>query len=271
MKNVLLVFPDYSLPQHVLDFSLEIAKKHTAILYGLFINSLKPINAENYLFPNDIDAIHSDFTKEPDKQELERLEKSLITIFENRCKAMEVPFEIKKIHQNHFDTLTDASEFADLIIMHEKTDPATFSIKSFLKNVRCPVVLLPETLKEIESLIFAFEDHFPGMHAIKMFTYLFPIYKKIPARFVSVVPHNVISIEYKEEINTWLKSHYSDVKIEILRGDVKDILPTYINQHHNAIVIMGAFGRSGLSLVFKESLGNLIIEKTKAALFIAHD
>ncbi len=271
MKKVLVVFPNYSLPQHVLDFALQLAMAQDVVLHGLFVNSLTPLSQETYPFPNDIDTLDTDFTKETDEEESSRLEAALVKVFEDYCTGAGVQFNVCKIHEKHLDALTDSSEFADLAILSEGTESYLFSLKNFLTATHCPVVLVPTGYQKVEQVIFAYDDRFPSMHALKMFSYLLPAFRNLPTVFVSVVPSNVLDIEYREEISSWLQHHFPQVSLEILQGAVKEGLPQFINRYSNVLVVMGAYGRSSLSLLFKESMASVVMNQTKSTVFIAHN
>ena len=97
------------------------------------------------------------------------------------------------------------------------------------------------------------------------------MYKQLPVHFVSVVPHNVLGIEYEDLIKEWLPLHYPNAAIEVLKDETRDQLTKFINQLSNPLVIMGAFGRNSLSRFFKESLANIIVKQTNVPLFVTHD
>ena len=271
MRKVLLLFPNYSLPPHVVDFALQLARVQEVVLHGLFVNSLTPLGRETYPFPNDIDMLDTDFTEETDEEESSRLEASLVKVFKDYCTSDGVQFVVRRIHQRHLDALTDSSEFADLVVLSEGTEADMFSLKNFLTAAHCPVVLVPPGYQKIEQVIFAYDDRHPGMHAVKMFSYLLPAFRHLPTVFVSVVPSNVLDIEYREEISSWLQHHNPQAGLEIIQGAVKEVLPEFINRYSNALVVMGAFGRSSLSLLFKESMASVVMNQTQSTVFVAHN
>ncbi len=271
MKKIVVAFNDFSLPVHVMNCAIEMAALHGATLVGLVMNSLEPVSGETYPWPNDIDLTDRDFTKETDVQENLRLERSITTLFKNACADAGIPFYIQEVHKNHLDVLNDHSEFSDLVLMDARSEPSNYSLKAFLTSTRCPVVLVPYSYEQTSNIIFTYDDTSPAMYAIKAFTYLFTELKHLPVSLVSVVAPNILGIQYMEQIESWLRPHYSNATIDILKGSVKDELPAYINQQKAPMVVMAAYGRSNLSLLFKESLADVIAQNTNATLFIAHD
>ena len=271
MKKILVIHNDYHVSQTALKFAIEIAEKEKATLFGLFVASLKNADAESYLFPSDINATDTDFTKATDEQENLGYEQTSIKLFGDMCLAAGLPFKTHTIHADFLNSLVDHTAFADLLICDGESSPLQYSIDTLASNAHCPVLLVNDDYKQVDNIIFTYDDKSSSIHAAKYFTYLFKFYNHLPVHFVSVVPHNVIGIEYEDLIKEWLPLHYPNAKIEILKGSAKEELADYINKHPNALVIMGAFGRSSLSRIFKESLANSILKKTNAPIFIAHD
>jgi len=53
---------------------------------------------------------------------------------------------------------------------------------------------------------------------------------------------------------------------------MKDVLADFANKFSDGpMIVMGAYGRSALSRILRQSLANSILEKTKAFLFITHE
>lgn len=197
--------------------------------------------------------------------------KTAINLFSHTCTAAKVSFRIHSVNSSHIDSLIDHSAFADLIVCDADTPPLHYFMNTLLANAHCPVLMVNKDYLQTDSLVFTYDDKSSSIHAVKWFTYLFSMYKKLPVHFVSVVPHNVLGIEYEDLIREWLPLHYPNATIEVLKGETRDELTKFINQFSNPLVIMGAFCRSSLSRFFKESLANIIVEQTNVPLFVAHD
>ncbi len=271
MKKILILNNDYHVPQNTLKFAIEIAVKENATLFGLFIPKLKDKEAEGYGIPGGKNWTNTDVVTVTGGQERVDYEQAGIQSFRDTCVAAKVTFKTHIIHANFLDALVDHSAFADLIVCDGDSSPSQYTINSLVANAHCPVLLVNEDYKQVDTVIFTYDDKSSSIHAIKYFTYLFKFFNHLPVHFVSVVPHNVTGIEYEDLIREWLPLHYPNSKVELLKGDTKEELSNYINTLSNAMVVMGAFGRSSLSRFFKESLANIILKNTNAPIFITHD
>lgn len=270
MKKILVLINDYKVPATALNFAVKLAVQNEAALFGIFAQSLK-YSDDSYLFPSDINLTDKDLTTATDEDEHLQFLDTSMKLFADTCEAANVSFKTHTISANHLDTLIDHSAFADLIVCDADTPPLHYSMNTLLANAHCPVLMVNKDYLQADSLVFTYDDKSSSIHAVKWFTYLFGMYKKLPVHFVSVVPHNVLGIEYEDLIREWLPLHYPNATIEVLKGETRDELTKFINELSNPLVIMGAFGRSSLSRFFKESLASIIVEQTNVPLFVAHD
>jgi nucleotide-binding universal stress UspA family protein len=60
--------------------------------------------------------------------------------------------------------------------------------------------------------------------------------------------------------------------VELLPGEPAEVLPAFANKFtDSAFVVMGAYGRGGLSRMFRQSMANSLLQKTGASLFLTHE
>jgi nucleotide-binding universal stress UspA family protein len=72
-------------------------------------------------------------------------------------------------------------------------------------------------------------------------------------------------------MDDWFDHHFSSLTKHHSEGDVhKELIKFIQKDSEKKLVIMGAFGRSGLSRLFHRSLAARVIEETNASLFITH-
>ena len=268
MKKIVIAFIEYSVPGSVVKFAVELAAAHKASLYALFLNSERNLKQDGS-FASDSNETSFSHTAERLEKDV-NAEENAIGVFSDACREANISFHVQIHRIDHLDVLLDNSEFADLLLADARSQPLQFSLKALLSNINCPALLVPFAYQKTEHIIFTYDDISPGLFATKAFTYLFGNYNHLPASFISAVMPNILGIQYHAYIQDWLNLHYPGTEIEILKGEAKDILPEYINNKKNALVIMGAYGRSRLSNLFKESLGSHILHHTGASLFIAH-
>ncbi len=270
MKKILVLINDYRVPSTALNYAIKLAVQNEATLFGIFAQSLK-YNDDSSLFPKDLDSTDNNLTTPTDEAELLQFLNTSKNLFADTCEAANVSFKTHIISTNHLDTLIDFSAFADLIVCDADTTPLHYSMNTFLADTHCAVLMINKDYINTDTLVFTYDDKLSSINAIRLFTYLFGFYKNLPVKFVSVLPKNVLGLEYDDLIREWLPLHYPNAKIEIIKGETKIELTNYINRLSNPLIVMGSFGRSSLSRFFKESLANYIITQTNAPIFIAHN
>ncbi len=270
MKKILVLINDYKVTSTALNFAIKLAVQNEATLFGIFAQSLKYSDG-SYLFQSDVNLTDKDFTTATDEAEHLQFLNTSIKSFVNNCEAANVSFKTHSVSTKHLETLIDYSAFADLIVCDADTAPIHYSMNTFLADTHCPILMINKNYINTNTLVFAYDDKLSSIYAIRLFTYLFDFYKNLPVHFVSVLPTNVLGLEYDDLIREWLPLHYPNAKIEIIKGETKNELTNYINRLSNPLIIMGAFGRSSLSRFFKESLANYIMTQTNAPIFIAHN
>ncbi len=266
MKKILILLNDDQRPEKALQYTAQLARQLKATVFGLIIQNLHA-TGQLSLFQKITSVV-----SEPN-QELQKTAAATSNIewFHAFMTTENIPFKVHIIGQNILDSLVDHSAFADLMICDADTPPSQYSIKTLLANAHCPVLMINKDFERTDNLVLTYDDNSSSIHAVKMFTYLFTMHRDLPVYFVSVLPHNVLGIQYEDLVHEWLPLHYPNAKIKLLHGEAKEELAEFINNIPNPLVVMGAFGRSSFSRFFKESLANLILEQTNAPIFIAHD
>jgi hypothetical protein len=72
------------------------------------------------------------------------------------------------------------------------------------------------------------------------------------------------------EVEDYLKVHFDHIKITKLHTDPKKYFHTWVSGKEYAILVAGAFGRTGMSEVFRSSFAGQVVNDRKVPVFIAH-
>jgi len=146
------------------------------------------------------------------------------------------------------------------------------SVRELLVDAHCPVLLLRERDMPPDRIVFSYDGSYSSMHAIRMFVYLFPHLRYIPSYVVHVTAKEQKEPGDLHHLKDWLPIHFDNATVEVLPGQPADVLPAIANKlSDSSLVVMGAYGRSALSRMVKQSLANSILEKANASLFITHE
>lgn len=266
MKKVLVVFTPTSFPPHVLKFAIDITKEPAGVLHGIFLDDA-PVPF-HYPFPNDLATTETNLTNESEEAENEKLVLNDIQTFRNFCQREGVSCEAQR--NITLEQLIEYSSSADVIITDARIRLYRYSLADLLTDAHCPVCLVSEAAPEVKHIILTYDGSDSARYAIERFMAVFPTWKAVPAYLVSVNPELEV-LEHKEFINQTLPHHFQNLTLKLLQGNVKEVMDKFVKQYpEDAIVVMGAFGRSALSRLFHPSLAKEILKETTATVFIAH-
>lgn len=198
-----------------------------------------------------------------------------IRIFKEVCIKRNVSYTLHHDRNVPVSEIIDESRFADLLILDPKTfDAKGVAINGFVKKIlvaaECPVIVVPEYFKEIDEIVFAYDGSASSVFAIKQFTYLFPELDDKKATLLQVNEAGNEVVDDKPKIAEWLKTHYSIINLMVLNGKTKDELFGYLAGKKDVMVVMGAFGRSAISQLFRSSSAEPIIKAVNLPVFITH-
>ena len=275
-KKILLALEGNRLSPSTLAYGIEIAKKSDSLLVGVFMRDLK---FSGFTYPTLLGPplqIASEYAILL-KEEREEIEKN-IKLFNDKCAEEHIA------HHVHFDEaspvagLIHESAYADLIILDAKMNISSLlpghpssSLREILADAHCPIMVVPARYHEIKNTILSYDGSHSSAYAIKMFNYVLPEWSGYPATLLSIEETTGTHLKENTNIRELLSRHYSNVRYQLLRGDVAEELSKYLRHHSTgSIVVMGAYGRSALARFWQESMANMIISEIGMPVFICH-
>lgn len=260
MKRVLVAIDARQVNIHVIDFACYMAKLTHSRLTGVFLDTLvpEPVYSEPMTGKDNLTA------------ESVRLFREACT---NRGTNCSVCNEITIAPSD----IIKESRYAELLIIdpdmsfkdRKEEVPSAF-IKEVLAKSECPVILAPYNFYGIDEIVFAYDGSAGSVYAIKQFIYLFPEYSSKKITVLQVNENGGDLFSGKDHIGELLQLHYSSIGYQLLQGKAADELFGYLLGKKNIFVVMGAFGRSMLSGLFRHSTAELIIKTINMPVFIAH-
>ncbi len=272
MKKILVAVDHREININVLDFACYIAKLTHSKLAGVFVDK-KELQEQPMKTPVYSATAASSTTGTPITEVMDQN----IRLFKEACTNRGANCIIHKDMAISVDDIIQESRFAELLIVdpamsfgEKREEIPSHYIKEVLAKSECPVLLAPFSFYGIDEVVFAYDGKSESVYAIKQFIYLFPELtgKKVTVLQVNEDGGNVFI--GKEKIGELLQLHYSSIGFQLLSGKASDKLFGYLLGKKNVFVVMGAFGRSMLSGIFKHSTAELVIKTINLPVFIAH-
>lgn len=273
MKKVIISLDGQHFPKGAFEFAKSINADNKILLAGVF---LSPVDYSKLLAYTGLEGI----TILPEwlvKNEDDVLVNKNISLFEEACVAEGIEFRIHKdTDLMAIATLVEETRFADALIISSELFYANvskqqpnFYLEEVLKRTECPVMLIPENYTAPDRVILAYDGHESSVFAIKQFAYLFPELASKETILLSLVQHDDELYEYSM-VTELVGRHFPNLKIQSLHTKQKNDLVNWLASKPQSLVVMGAYGRSGFSQLFKKSFANDVISNTKMPLFISH-
>lgn len=244
---------------------------------GLMVTDLASVNTlsghpgeptlADYL-PFKSDLINDDIKKKAE----------ILSLFEENAKANDIIYSINNDFRLNSHELLKKTAYADLLLlnytvfMNRSYRPNSSMIYSILKGSRCPVMVMPSDVNQIDNIIFTFDGKESSMFAIRAFCNLFAeTTKDKEITILTVMPSEDEEIENEKLLMDFVKKYYKNIGLQLLVGDNISLeISNFAESVDNPLVVMGAYGRSRISNLFIPSTAKQFLIRGHIPLFIAH-
>lgn len=277
MKKIIAAIDGLKFSESTMNYAVQFAKQLNAHLVGVFLDDPTYVSYKIY------DVVVKEGASEAKLKEYDaedaKTRKEASNRFESVCSDEGVKYSVHHDHDIALRELLHESIYADLLIIdshetlthYEEKQPTRF-IRDLLADVQCPVLLVPHKYKPIDKIILLYDGEPSSVYAIKMFSYLFPVFKNSDTEIMCVKTINqTLHLPDNKLMKEFMKRHFPKVEYNIIKGfaDIE------IVKHLKAIgpdvlVVLGAYQRRRISRWFHESMADTLIKETKLPLFIAH-
>ena len=273
MKKILVAFDSSSFSSGALDYALNLARQQKSLIVGVFIEDLSYIGYAT-LFGEDYFAFDPKLLQRMEKESEGKIDEN-IAAFTEKCKAANANFKAHRDKGVPANELIYESRYADLIILGYQTFFSNVAgeasiLKDVLIEAECPVMIVPDQYKPIQNILLTFDGKAHSVFAIKQFIQL------LPEESVQASATLVHITKSKEETNgsdlmkEYLAAHYSKLKYETLSGQAEEALLSFAEKQTSPLVVMGAYGRSGISRFFSRSTAGKLLKDKSLPIFVAH-
>jgi hypothetical protein len=275
MKRILYVANALKPNGGRLAFTLYICRLAGAGLKALFYTDHETYSGE-LTWVNDV-ARHAGIVVNEDTGTLkEELCRRHMHEFKTICGQEGIVCTVHKATENLRDEVLLESRYTDLVLLDIALayTPGNISIptslaEEILRSAECPVIALPETFSKIDEVVITYDGKISSMYAIKQFTYLFPALKDVRVSVISVNPE-IVTADERYKFLEWMHNSYSNINFFAVEGDERKGLLEILLQHKDAIILMGAYGRSRFSTYIHPSHADNVLKMSSQPVFIGH-
>ena len=193
------------------------------------------------------------------------------------CTNRGANFEVLKKEHPSLKEFAMESRFADLVVLDpgislgdDEGSILTHSLEQFLHKSECPIMIAPYAFYGIEALLFAYDGSIASLSAMKSFARLFPELNHLPVTILQISDEDEFVFGENEKGLNLIASGYPKIQFKHLKGKATDQMLGWLIEKSKIAVVLGAFGRSFSSMIFKPSLARMIIKTMNLPVFISH-
>lgn len=268
MEKILLVMCGGAPTKSALDFACYLSDMTRSRLTGCFFETAI------YETEPELETVGSSNEKRRSYHAVEL--KSYISGFEQTCENRGIPVSVRYLENNIAESIIAESRFADLIIADaaisgnsQKQESPSPLLQHILANAQCPVMIAPSSFSPIQEVVYCYDGSPSAVFAMKQLSYLLPELGEAKATLVQINDEDIPGGE-KKHILSWLSRHFETSDIVTLKGKSEQALFDFLLKKQHALVVMGAYGRSMVSRLFRHSHADLLIRTLAYPLFITH-
>jgi len=278
MKKIIAAFDGLKYSDATAEYAISIAKQSHAHLVGIFLDDLI---YHSFRFK---DVIEDDEVSDKKLRQLNEQDKKTrqhaIQQFKSACEHAGVEFSVHHDKNVAVKDLLHESIYSDLLVIGKKENfnsyndkfPSDF-LRDALSDVQCPVMVVPEKYKTLQSLIFLYDGDPSSVHAIKMFCYDLTALHHLPVKVLSVKAiEQSLHLPDNNLMKEFMKRHLPKAEYVVLKGEAENTITVYLQQlKEESLVVLGAYRRSRVSRWFKPSMADVLMKNTNLPMFIAHN
>ena len=262
-----------------LDYAIQLTQMANAHLVGVFLDEFIYRSYSAYKVMTTYKN-YDDVIKGFDEKDKKKRDEAVLQ-FQKACEKAKIKFSIHRDKNIAIQELKHESMFADLIIINEyetftkyKEQPPTHFIKELLNDVQCPVLVVPNKFKPVDKIVILYDGGPSGVHAIKMFSYLFGNLQDLPVEVYTVKEKSITNLHLPDSklMREFIKRHFPKAGYTVNKGNAEEQILGYLRNHkENELVVLGAYRRSELSRWFKTSMADILMKELDTPLFITHN
>ena len=279
MKKIIVTIDAINYNEQALKYAIQIAKQSGGMILGVFLHDISYVYAD---LPGIFDLVPVEYSTiiKRQQEDHDKLNANM-HLFNEACKKENVRHKIHAHDEvNVTDFLIKESMFADMLIVDEqisfaiqRADSISTFLTDILEDAHCPVLVVPEKYSPIEQVFLCYDGSPSGTKAIKMYSYIFSEWSAKNTTLISFNAEASAHISNSENIKDLLHQHFSNLTIDVEHEKrQEDSMLSYFKlREENALIVMGAYGRSPFSRLFRKSAANNILKNLKAPIFITHE
>ncbi len=276
MNKIIVALDSLRPSEPAVSYAMDLCKSMDAHLVAVFLDDFSNTSYKSHQILHSQYRI-SEETYIASIQEDNQTREEAVSHFKEMAGNENLKYTIHHDRNISLIELISESNYADLLIIENKEtmafyaeNPPTHFLKHLLQEIHCPVLVVPGEYRKINKILFLYDGEPWSATAIKMFSYLFPVYTEIQVEVLTVKStkreqHDLNNHLLKE----YMKSHFPHTIYTVLNGLADVEIINYLKcKHENELIVLGSYHRGSLSRLVRPSIVETLIQEIKTPLFI---
>lgn len=258
MKKIVAVFDGSKFSDSTLQYAIRMGLQHNATITGVFAERMELAYAGGG----------------------GRSNRDGCSLFESACQDAGINYNVKRGSDAVTQSILRESRYADMLLLDasETMNPFTEEVptpfvRDILANAKCPVLLLPRHFNNIRKICWLYDGSPVSIFAFKMFSYILPVFNALSFNVITVqAAYHEQQLPHECMVKELIAMHAPQAHFVSLRGQPEVEIPGYLREHApEGLVILGAYQRNALSMLFRPSMADVLVREQQWPLFIAHN
>lgn len=270
IKTILIPMDGSANSANAVDYGIYIAPKLEATLTGLHVIDvfliqgpmMTDISTTVGMTPYDgfFEAVETSLKEKAD---------AVLKNFEDRCRTAGISCLTKKNIGKISDTIIEEAENADLVLMAKKGEHFHLKEGGLLGSVAeavirrsgKPVIVIPESFREIESIGLAYDGSAPARKALELCLNISEK-SKWPITVLIISADAQKAADLSAQVEEMAQKGLADCEVIISAGREADEILKFIAEGAVELMVMGAYGHNRLREWLLGSTTSHIIQKS---------
>ena len=273
-SKILLGLDGSPYAQAAIEYACQLALAHNASITGVAIIDLPGIKSSSGPVP--IGGAHYDVQLEDQQlKETEEKAKAILDNFAHICEDRQIKAVLHADTGRPFSEIVEESKFHDFIVMGKRTffeytaNETYGTLEQILKNGLAPVLAVPDSVRQIEKVLVAYDNSAPASKAVHMFL-LLGIWNACDITLLTVNSDAEAGQTLLGNLAEFFESYGIKPNLVTQDGHPDDVIKSYIAENDIDMLVMGAYGRKSVREFFVGSVTQHLIQETTIPLFLYH-
>jgi nucleotide-binding universal stress UspA family protein len=276
MIKIIVALDSLRPSKSAVSYAIDLSKSMDSHLVAVFLDDFTNSSYKSHQALRNQLTISQE-TYDACMQEDSQTRKEAVSHFEEMAGKEHLKYTIHHDRNISMNELISESSYADLLVIENKEtmtfyaeNPPTHFLKNLLKEIHCPVLVVPGEYKKISKVLFLYDGEPDSASAIKMFSYLFRTYNESQVEVLTVKSNRQDQpVLNNRLLKEYMKSHFPNTIYTTLNGlpDI-EIINHLKCRYYNELIVLGSYHRGKLSRLVRPSIVEALMQELETPLFI---